>query len=197
MKGAEKVRRQASTRNTPGLAAANSAEDLASNSAMIKLQEEMENLQKDIEKNQGDHTRLIKDLNEKNNDMQTAFENAKQSTTLAQKKYKDESDRYIEAEQELKKITKTISERQEQFNINQDRLKVKEREITKLSKIKDEKQAELDEHLKKVEEDKIQAKKIRLSMCDIFDLELHGGLNFVADATSFNSKQKSQLAAKK
>ena len=143
LKGAEKVRRQASTRNTPGLAAANSAEDLASNSAMIKLQEEMENLQKDIEKNQGDHTRLIKDLNEKNNDMQTAFENAKQSTTLAQKKYKDESDRYIEAEQELKKITKTISERQEQFNINQDRLKVKEREITKLSKIKDEKQAEL------------------------------------------------------
>jgi len=46
----------------------------------------------------------------------------------------------------------------------------------------------LEQALGKVEKQRGEARKIRFSMCDFFDLSAHS-LNFIADATTFNAKK--------
>lgn len=72
----------------------------------------MELLQKEQDKNAADYARQIKELSQKNNHMQTQFENAKQATWLAQSKGKEQMEQIAETSNQLETVHKTVTERE-------------------------------------------------------------------------------------
>lgn len=74
----------------------------------MALEEDIEKLMKEQKQNQTDQKKQIDQLTEKNNTMQTKFENAKQQTYLAQEKAREQASLKAEAEQKIAVMQKTV-----------------------------------------------------------------------------------------
>lgn len=79
-------------------------------------------------------------LQQKNNNMQTQFENAKIATAHAQAKAKDFTEKKAEAQAKVQVLQKTVQEKEQDINCNKITITNKDFEITKLTKSRDDQQ---------------------------------------------------------
>ena len=114
LKGAEKRKQQSTRNNTP----AATGEDITMASSIMQLQEDMEKLQKESVQNANEQQKQISALTTKNNNMQTQYENAKQATTLSQKKAKEHLDIKAEKMAQIVVIQNTVQEKEQDLHCN-------------------------------------------------------------------------------
>ena len=85
-------------------------------SSIMQLQEDMEKLQKESVQNANEQQKQISALTTKNNNMQTQYENAKQATTLSQKKAKEHLDIKAEKMAQIVVIQNTVQEKEQDLH---------------------------------------------------------------------------------
>ena len=157
----------------------------------MALTEDMEKVQKEMAKNQTDQQRQIATIKEKNNNIQTQFENEKQSTAASQKKYAAQAELKQEATQKLATIQNTVRAKMEDLHCNKLMILNKESEITDINTQKAASQASIEDVQSQIAQQKEETKQVRTKMCDLFSLDRHN-LCFIANATEFTAmKQKS------
>ena len=163
LKGTEKSRRQSTQNNTPSQQSASGAtgEDMAIASSIMALTEDMEKVQKEMARNAADQQRQISTIKEKNNNIQTQFENEKQSTAASQKKAVAQAEIKAEALNTLQAVENTVSEKMQDLHCNKLLIQNKDTEIAELNTQKQAKQAAIEEVQRQIAEQRQETKQAR------------------------------------
>lgn len=154
------------------------------NSSLVTLLEDYERLKKEKQQQASESARQIQTLQQKNNKLQTDLENAKSMTSLAQRKAQDAAAAQAEAEDRIRVVRNTATEKEQDVNCNRRTVENKAKTCADLAKEIEGKESKLVELEQGLTEIQGETDDVKRGMMQTFDLGKHD-LYYSSYATSF------------